>query len=207
VGGPAVVFGHSLGGEIAVMFAAKHPELVRALIVGDASLSIAHHATEEPAHRARNVLWHSLCGRSAAEIEVELRRMPFEGQTAEAVMGREHVWFGLHAETLHELDPDMLAAVLAGPEVMLEGYDPHVLLPRITCPTLLVQADPNGPLGGGLLRDDEVELALRLMPNVRRVRLEGVGHPLNDVAQVMAAMQPFLDELSASGRTRSRATG
>src|SRR5262245_31681431 len=37
---PAVLYGHSLGGEIAVMVAAEHPTLVRALIVGDAPLTI-----------------------------------------------------------------------------------------------------------------------------------------------------------------------
>ena len=60
---PAVVYGHSLGGEVAVMVAAEHPELVRALIVGDAPLSTDDHPTEEPGHRAMNVLWHELAGR------------------------------------------------------------------------------------------------------------------------------------------------
>jgi hypothetical protein len=53
---PAVVYGHSLGGEVGVMLAAQHPELVCALIVGDAPLSISDHATEHPAHRAQNTL-------------------------------------------------------------------------------------------------------------------------------------------------------
>jgi pimeloyl-ACP methyl ester carboxylesterase len=45
---PAVVYGRSLGGEVGVMLAAVHPELVRALIVSDASLSLHEHATERP---------------------------------------------------------------------------------------------------------------------------------------------------------------
>ena len=43
---PAIVYGHSLGGEVAVMLAAQHSDLVRALIVGDAPLSKQRHATE-----------------------------------------------------------------------------------------------------------------------------------------------------------------
>ena len=39
-------------------------------------------------------------------------------------------------------DPDMLAAVLAGPDSMLGGYDPETLLPAISCPVLLLQACP-----------------------------------------------------------------
>src|ERR1700694_5332534 len=54
VGEPAVVYGHSLGGEVAVMLAPQHPELVRALIVGDSPLSTRNHAAEGPAHRAHN---------------------------------------------------------------------------------------------------------------------------------------------------------
>jgi pimeloyl-ACP methyl ester carboxylesterase len=203
VGEPPVLFGHSLGGEIAVTLSAEHPRLVRALIVGDAPLTVDRHITEEPAHRAQNVLWHSLAGRPAAEIEAALRRMPLRAPgsdltlPAEEVMGAEHEWFCVHAETLHELDPDMLAAVLAGPEVMLAGYDPYILLPRITCPVLLLQADPRGPLTGGVMRDDEVSLGLCLLKDASHVRLEGVGHTLNDSPRVLAAMAPFLDPIRA----------
>jgi pimeloyl-ACP methyl ester carboxylesterase len=35
VGAPAVLFGHSLGGMLAMWVASHHPELVRALILGD----------------------------------------------------------------------------------------------------------------------------------------------------------------------------
>src|SRR5439155_2110524 len=73
---PAVVYGHSLGGEVAVMLAAQHPEVVRAVVVGDAPLSRNQHATEEPDHRAQNVLWHRLAGRPANKIEPTLREMP-----------------------------------------------------------------------------------------------------------------------------------
>jgi pimeloyl-ACP methyl ester carboxylesterase len=203
VGEPPVLFGHSLGGEIAVMLSAQHPRLVRALVVGDAPLSVDQHVTEEPTHRANNVLWHSLAGRPVDEIEAALRQMPLQvpgsdaARPAEEVMGARHEWFGTHARTLHELDPDMLATVLAGPAVMLAGYEPEVLLPRITCPVLLLQADPLGPLMGGVMTDDDVSLGLRLLKHAQHVRVKGVGHPLNDTQRVLQAMAPFLDTLRA----------
>jgi pimeloyl-ACP methyl ester carboxylesterase len=199
VGEPPILFGHSLGGEIGVMLSAQHPRLVRALIVGDAPLSVDQHITEEPVHRANNVLWHSLAGRPTDEIEAALRQMPLQApgsaaaRPAEEIMGAQHEWFGMHAQTLHELDPDMLATVLAGPAVMLAGYEPEVLLPRITCPVLLLQADPLGPLMGGVMRDEDVSLGLRLLKQASWVRLEGVGHPLNDVPRVREAITPFLN--------------
>ena len=197
---PAILYGHSLGGEIAVMVAAEQPSLVRALIVGDAPLTIERHPTEAPGHRAQNELWRDLVGRPVAEIEAALRQMPMgmssagEPRTALDVLGPDSEWFGLQATSLHLLDRGMLDAVLAGPAAMLAGYDPHLLLPAIACPTLLLQADP---ARGGLLRDDEVALARRLNPSISHVRLDGIGHelhgPASQAPRVLQAIVAFLD--------------
>jgi pimeloyl-ACP methyl ester carboxylesterase len=179
---PAVVYGHSLGGEVAVMLAAQQPALVRALIVGDAPLSVRNHATLEPAHRAQNLLWQTLCGRPLAEIEAALRQMPVpvpgqaELSPASAAMGETNPYFAHQALSLHQLDPDMLAAVNAGPLPMLDGYEPDTLLPAITCPVLLLQADPYHV---SALSDADVEVGLRLLPNATHLRLDGIGHPLH----------------------------
>jgi pimeloyl-ACP methyl ester carboxylesterase len=200
VGEPAIVFGHSLGGEVGVMLAAGHPELVRALIVGDAPLSCEQHAAERPAHRAQNELWHRLAGRPAAEIEPALRAMPVpvpgepDLKPAQEVLGQASPYFAHQSESLHQLDPDMLAAVLAGPHVMLAGYDPERLLPAITCPVLLLQADP---YHGNALPDAEVALALRLLRRPSHLRLDGLGHPLHavDPPRVLQAIMPFLESV------------
>jgi pimeloyl-ACP methyl ester carboxylesterase len=204
VGQPAVVFGHSLGGEIAVMVAAERGDLVRAVVVGDAPLSIERHATEEPDHRAQNVLWHRLAGRPAAEIAVALRSVPIRTPGAAAprpageVMGDESPWFAFQAQNLAMLDPDMLAAVLAGPSAMLAGYDPERLLPAIAAPVLLLQGDP---AAGGILRDDEVAMALERLPRGQHVRLSGIGHELHgppgNERPVLDAIAPFLGSVRA----------
>jgi pimeloyl-ACP methyl ester carboxylesterase len=205
VGEPAIVYGHSLGGEVGVMLAAEHPPLVRALIVGDAPLSREQHGTERPEHRAQNLLWHRLAGRPAREIEPALREMPVlvpgeaQPRPAREVLGEQGIWFALQSTNLELLDPDMLAAVLAGPDVMLGGYDPQVLLPAISCPVLLLQADPLGSLQAGVLRDDEVALGLELLRCATHVRLEGIGHPLHgppeQTQRVVDAITPFLRNL------------
>jgi pimeloyl-ACP methyl ester carboxylesterase len=90
----------------------------------------------------------------------------------------------------------MLSAVLAGPEIMLAGYDPHVLLPRIECPVLLLQADP---LHGSALSDAEVQLAMRLLRRPSHVKLDGIGHPLHGppgmTPRILGVMEPFLSAL------------
>ena len=93
VGEPAVVYGHSLGAEVAVMAAAMQPGLVRAVVHGDVMFS----RDDRPApadednlqyrlHMAQNELWHRLAGRPVAEIAAALRDMPvFVPGTAEPV--------------------------------------------------------------------------------------------------------------------------
>lgn len=210
---PSVLYGHSLGGEVAVMAAASDPRLVRALIVGDAPLSIEDHPTEVPAHREQNALWHQLAGRPTDEILAALKEMPVivrgqpEPVPARIAFGERSSWFEYQATSLHLLDPDVLAAVLAGPAVMLAGYEPELLLPANTCPTLLLQADP---AGGGVLRDDDVALGLRLLSRGHHVRLTGVGHELHGPAQqarlVHNAIAPFLGAVVQS-RPNHRHTG
>jgi pimeloyl-ACP methyl ester carboxylesterase len=195
---PAVVFGHSLGGEVAVMVAAHHPALMRAVVVGDAPISIQDQLTAEPAHRAMNELWHRLAGRPVVEIAAALRDMPVPRAGTDTpvragdAFGDANPWFEFQATNLHQLDPGMLAAVLEGSETMLEGYVPEKLLPAITCPVLILQADP---AAGGFLSDREVELAMRLLPRPTHIRLEGVGHELHSTCPqlVLDAIGPFLE--------------
>lgn len=196
---PAILYGHSLGGETAMMVAAQRPELVRAVVNADGPLSVDDRRTEDPNHRAMNELWHRLAGRPVEEIAAALKDMPVpvrgeEGtRPAREVFGEDNPWFAFQAENLHRLDPDMLAAVLEGPEVLLEGYEAEKVLPKIRCPVLILQADP---AAGGLL-DAEVERAMRLLPHAIRLRMEGMGHELHgppgQERRVLEAITPFLE--------------
>jgi pimeloyl-ACP methyl ester carboxylesterase len=202
---PAIVFGHSLGGYAALAVAAEHPNLVRAVIDGDATLERKGHPVEEPTHKAQNVLWQTLAGRPVAEITTALKETPYlvPGETTPRryadVVGEDSPWFAFQALNLHRLDPDMLAAVLAGPNYLLAGYDPERTLPAIACPVLLLQADP---AAGGGLPDEDVRHALRLLRRDSHVRLVGVGHHLyghpGQIPQVVEAITPFLEQVLGS---------
>ena len=197
---PAIVFGHSLGGYTALAVAAEHPELVRAVIDGDAWLERDSHPIEEPTHKAQNVLWHTLAGRPVAEIASALKETPFlvPGETTPKryadVVGEDSLWFEFQAINLHHNDPGMLAAVLAGPDHLLAGLDPERTLPANACPVLLLQADP---AAGGQWRDEDLMHALRLLPRGSHVRLVGIGHELHgitgQVPRVVQAITPFLE--------------
>lgn len=193
---PAIVYGHSLGGEVAVMLASEHPGLGRAVISGDAPLSIEDHAGEQPDHRRMNELWHRLAGRPVDEILVALRGMEVAWQgrlykRADQALGTDNPWFQFQAQNLHQLDPDMLDAVLRGPDYMLRGYEAEHILPRIRCPVLLLQADPEL---GAALRDQDVQRGLALIPHASHVRLSGLGHELQ-AERVFEAVTSFLSTM------------
>lgn len=197
---PAVVYGHSLGGEVAMMLASEHPELVRSVINADAPLSIEGHPGEAPEHRRMNELWHQLAGQPVEEIEPALRAMEVSWQgrlydRADQALGTDNPWFQFQAQNLHRLDPEMLAAVLRGPDYMLRGYDAELILPRIRCPVLLLQADPEL---GAALRDEDVQKGLKLIPHASHIRLSGLGHELQ-AERVFEAMTPFLASVAALG--------
>jgi len=175
---PACLFGHSLGGEVALLVAAQSPDFVRAVVVGDSPLTRRTSAHRDRT-RARVAAWRDLAGGrlSIAEIVDALKDAPWEipGQdepvTMRETLGEEASIYGWIAANLYYNDPDMLTAVLDG--TTTASYEMEKLLPAIRCPVLLLQADPDT---GGMMTDAEVERALPLLAHPRHVRLERTGH-------------------------------
>ena len=198
---PAVLFGHSLGGQIALLVAAQHPRLVRALVIGDAPLDLASFRAALLRDRPRLLYWQEWAGplHSLTEITEALKNTPvsIEDQpdpvAARLLFGEENTWFQRMAVDLQHNDPDMLAAVIEFDQ-MHAGYDTERLLPQITCPTLIIQGSP---AHGGMLTDAEVTHALTLLPHATLARMETVGHPLHtqEKEPVLLALGTFLNAL------------
>ncbi len=157
-GGPPILYGHSLGGWVALAVAARHPDRVRAVVVGDSALF----PREIDPEFAVSYL---------ANLPLALRSL---------------------AKSLKQLDQDVLAHLRDGR--LTAGFDPEVVLPAVTCPVLLLQGNPER---GALMRDSDVEGALRLLPDARHVKLGDLGHGLHveNAEQVIDAVVPFLDEV------------
>lgn len=198
---PAVLFGHSLGGQIALLVAARYPELVRGLIIGDAPFDLVNLRSALQRDRDRLLYWREWAGpdHSTEEITKALKNTPIavEGKSdlvaARILFGEEHPWFQWMAENLQHNDPEMLSAVLEF-DRMHEGYDYQRLFPLIVCPTLILQGNP---ADGGMLTDEEIEQALRLLPSATVARMKTVGHPLHtqEKEEVLLAMTTFLKML------------
>lgn len=155
IGTPTVLYGHSLGGWVALWIAARYPALVRAVIAGDSAIF--------PGNMDPNAAISYL-----ADLPLAMRSL---------------------SQSLNQLDPEVMAVFHAGH--LTDGYAPEELLPHVTCPTLLLQASP---AYGGLMTDEDVDHALRLLPNAQCVRFADLGHGLHveNAEPILAAVGEFL---------------
>ncbi|MDW8059143.1 MAG: alpha/beta fold hydrolase [Thermomicrobium sp.] len=173
---PVVAIGFSLGALVALVLAAEHPHAVCALVLEDPPLAPPNEATR---------LW------------------------LEALLAAKRAGIEAAYELARELDPDgspeewqrsalWLCSTADGPILALldEGRQPEPLdlLPRVTQPVLLLQADP---AYGGVLDDETAERALALLPQGVRKSFPGCGHALHRecTEAFVAAVLDFLDRL------------
>jgi pimeloyl-ACP methyl ester carboxylesterase len=177
---PAILFGHSLGGGVALMVAAQCPDRVVGVIVGDAPLDKVTWEDAIQTQRSDLLAWRALSGGSvplAAVIEA-LKNAPSWAGDAHAprmrdLLGEDHPLFPALAENLYAQDPEFLTMILDDFELFAAGYDMRTLLPAIRCPVLLLQADP---AAGAVMSDAEVQEALALLSQGAHVQLSGISH-------------------------------
>src|SRR5690242_1809355 len=121
VSGPASLFGHSLGGMVALMAADLCPDWVNAVVVGDAPLDAqAWRVRVGDAQRAQIRSWQALAGggHSVQEIIAGLKDSPLAvpGQSQPArmcdVYADDNGVYAHLAERLYHNDPDMIRMLL-----------------------------------------------------------------------------------------------
>jgi pimeloyl-ACP methyl ester carboxylesterase len=199
---PACLFGHSLGGIVGLMVAAKYPRGVRAAAIGDAPLTSQswYHVPLESQDRL--AAWRDLSGGQVpmqrlvdalkdGPVEVPGRAEPV---AMREVLGDDSPVFSWLATHLYQSGPDVLTALLERFEATAAGYEMDGLLPAIACPVLLLQADP---AVGGLMTDADVRRAMPLLAKPRHVRRDGVSHVLHNERKepVVEALKVFFREV------------
>ncbi len=94
------------------------------------------------------------------------------------------------------LDPAVLDPIVAGN--WLDGYDVRETLAGIPCPTLLLQADPQR---GGMLSEEDAQLAESLISDCWRVKIPGCGHLIHGLQPEESTRYtlPFLASLPRQG--------
>ena len=157
-GRSASVVGFSLGALVAAVLTGTRPELVEALVLEDPPLA----PFGEPTRAWLTALLKAKRGGEAAAYELARELHP---ERDEAEWRREAAWL------CDTADGPFLA--------LLEGEhqpDPWALLPAITCPALVLQADP---LAGGALDDESAARALAALLRGTLARFSGAGHAIH----------------------------
>lgn len=180
VHGPAVLFGHSLGGVITMRIAAHHPDLVRAAILGDSVLSaegLAGSMYQPLFAGLYQVLIHGGAAhdiaRRLAKIQIRVPGIA-ELVAIQDLPGNDAAALLKWADCLRQVDPEVMLMTRDG--LSLADFDGRSLLPRMQCPTLILQANPDL---GGLVPQSDIDAAMRLLPSCQIARFPLLGHALH----------------------------
>jgi pimeloyl-ACP methyl ester carboxylesterase len=197
VSSPAVLFGHSLGGMLAMRIASDYPELARAVILGDNRIVIRH--LHNPMYTALFSGLRDLArtGKSVEQIAEDIGKIVLPFPTGESVAirqlpGNDEAYLLSWARCVQNADPDTYEMTLDGSS--LEGWDGEEMLRGIICPTLLLQGTPEL---GGLMSDADVALATSLLQHHTHVKFQNLGHALfiQQPEPVLRAVTNFLESL------------
>lgn len=182
-----VVMGHSLGAMTALVLAGLYPDLPRALILEDppAFWCKGPASQEELDIRAGMCAWFYEVKRKTRDELLETARM--ENPTwSEAELGP---W----ADAKHRFSLEI--ARLHDPRATVPANFPE-LLKQITCPSLLITADPER---GAILTDEDVAALQKSVPQIKREHIPGAGHNIRreQFSRYMEIVNTFLSRVAA----------
>lgn len=166
IGEPGILYGHSLGAQVAIAVTSLVPTYVKALVLGDIPYYY-HRATMkdtiwfEPFTELHHVIssFHSV-----EEIEnymaVQYPQMEQQKRKKRAV-------------TLSRVDPDVVLTILEDRHIA--DFDTNALLRQISCQVLLIQGKPEL---GAALNDEDLKYMADRIRNCEIVHMQDVGHGL-----------------------------
>lgn len=199
------IFGHSLGGIVALTVAADSP--VSAVIVGDSMLSSENLAAgiyHSLFLQLKNVL---VRGGSQEQIahgigKIQLQLPDIDEPVAIAdLSGNTEPILLEWARSAMCTDPDVLS--MAVDRSTYENWSTQQVLPQIACPVLLLQGNPELD---ALLSDSDVALAKHLLQCAEHIKFPLLGHALfmQRPEPVLNAMIGFLGRHVSKSSASSR---
>lgn len=178
VGEPAVLYGHSLGGFVTTYIASHRPELVRAAGIADSPFffdGVTSSVYPEMFARLHDLLLRRL---ELMELVRAIAMMKVTHPAYGTVLFKDlpfndEVFLLWWARSLSMMDPEALEMAVDG---RLGASWRSDYFHKITCPTLIIQADPKW---GGLVTERDVRECKAAVPQTVHVLLENVGHSLH----------------------------
>jgi pimeloyl-ACP methyl ester carboxylesterase len=179
-----VLIGHSLGGIVALWWAARHPIAARAVIVLDSPLRSGE------AFRPAFDGWIAQNAMHVDDLASEYRKRNPDWSTAQA-RRRAETMTGTAPGVFRELKEDSLRH---------EGADRIAELIDIHSPVLLIRGEPEF---GSLVDPADADALVERLTRAEVVQIPTAGHGLHRQfpGQVSAAIQSFLDRHGIAGTT------
>ena len=182
---PAVL-GHSMGAATALVLAGTHPHRVRAILLEDPPPWWAPHSTAASGAQGRALMRARM---------IELKR-----KTREELIADQHALAPAWSEA--ELGP-WADAKLRFSFNALERFSPGsvdwpTILRRITCPALLITADPALE---AMVSEEDAAALKALIPQLRVAHIAGAGHNIRreQADRYMDIVRSFLSKVTAAG--------
>ena len=166
---PAVLLGHSMGARVAARLAARRPDLLVRCILADPPVS-------GPGRRP----YPSPIQRYLDDIDAASRGedLPANPKFGEEKNRMRREWLPTCSKEAVRLS-----------HTAFHEEDMHADLPKIVCPTLLVQAGE-----GGVITDADAAEVVSLLKSPGKIKIDHVAHmlPFEDLEAFVAAVQPFI---------------
>ena len=174
-----VIFGQSLGAMVAAVVAAELPDQVRGIILEDPPFHSMGNRIAGSAWQAQFTGMREAARKRGGVEEITDAladiSLPASGGGFKRLGDlRDRNSLAWSAQCLSQLDPEVLTPVIEGR--WLDGYDFPSLLAGLSCPTLLLQADPSA---GGAMTDDDAQTLKSIVSDCQHVRFPGCGHNLH----------------------------
>jgi N-formylmaleamate deformylase len=180
-----VVMGHSLGAVTAITLASLTPDLPLAIILEDppAFWRVHPSSPEDADHRVEMRMWFNDLKRKTRDDLLEMAR------------SENPVWseaeLGPWADSKHRFSLKITQLIDFQETVPL---DFPTLLGQITCPVLLITADPER---GAIVSDEDVAELQKSVPHLKRAHIPGAGHNIRreQFSRYMESLQAFLSQI------------
>ncbi|TVR75038.1 MAG: alpha/beta hydrolase [Sphaerobacteraceae bacterium] len=167
----AIVAGHSLGALIGLVAAADHADRVSHLVMIDPPLRQG-----EQGRQLLEILLEARQGEPDETYQLISELYAFSG--TEQDWRRQTDWLRATSEAA------LQGMIAMSDDAAFERY--LSLIERVTCPVLLLQADP---MSGGVVSDADVAEAQRRQPLMRQVRVPDTGHSVHQDAPSLTARE------------------